>query len=180
MEQSIASLSPDQAQHALIIFYDLLPDELWEGGKKPSAAELEFTAEQVQEGASENARPVVNALLAEGSEEGKGETAKAVLDMFHSQELVRGFVEQAIQQARQPHLAPIPLIIGAVIVILAVVPKEIKGKDWRIKWWDPKALVDSLSTFVEKLPADAWKALTPRAPGGDYDDSARNRTKISN
>lgn len=132
MEQSIASLSPEQAQHALMIFYDLLPDELWEGGKKPSAAELEFTAEQLQEGAAEDARPVVNALLAEGSEQGKGETAKAVLDMFHKQELLRGSVEQAAQQARQPHLAPIPLIVGAVIVILAVVPKEIKGKDWHI------------------------------------------------
>lgn len=164
MEQSIASLSPEQAQHALMIFYDLLPDELWEGGKKPSSAELEFTAEQLQEGAPEDARPIVNVLLAEGREEGKGETAKALLNMFHSQELLRGFVEQAVQQAQQPHLAPIPLIIGAVIIILAVVPKEIKGKDWHIKWWNPKALVDGLSTFVQKLPPDAWKALTPGMP----------------
>ena len=33
MEQSIASLSPEQAQRALMIFYDLLPDGFWEGGQ---------------------------------------------------------------------------------------------------------------------------------------------------
>ena len=44
MEQSIASLSPEQAQRALMIFFDLLPADSWEGGTRPSAAKLEATA----------------------------------------------------------------------------------------------------------------------------------------
>lgn len=163
MDQSIASLSPEQAQHALMIFYDLLPDDFWEGGKKPSAAKLKFTAERLQEDAPEDVRPVVNGLLAEGSEEGKGEAAKVVLDMFYEQESLRGYVEQAVEQAKQPHLAPIPLIIGAVIIVLALVPKKIKVKTGNrsveVEGQDSKGLVDSLANFVSKLPATAWKAL---------------------
>lgn len=170
MEQSIASLSPEQAQHALMIFYDLLPDEFWEGGKKPSAAKIKYTAEQLQEDAPEDLQPVVNALLSKGGEKGKGEAAKTVLEMFYEQESLRGFVEQAAEQARQPHLAPIPLIIGAVIVILAVVPKEIKWKGGHIKGHDPARLVESLAKFVGKLPKEAWNALMPGIsvkPGSD-------------
>ena len=168
MEQSIAALSPEQAQHALMIFYDLLPDEFWEDGKKPSAAKMKFTAEQLQEAAPEDLQPVVSALLAEGGEEGKGEAAKTVLEMFYEQDSLRGYVEQAAEQAREPHMAPIPLIIGAVIVILAVVPKEIKWKGGHYQGHDPARLVESLATFVSKLPKEAWKALTGvPSPGGD-------------
>ena len=162
MDQSIASLSPEQAQHALMTFYDLLPDAFWESGKKPSAAKLKFTAEKLQEDATEDVRPVVNGLLAEGSEEGKGEVAKVVLGMFYDQGSLRGYVEQAIEQAKKPHLAPIPLIIGAVIVILAAVPEEIK-KDadgsWRAKWPSREKLMNGLANFVSKLPAASLKAL---------------------
>jgi hypothetical protein len=163
MEQSIAALSPEQAQRALMIFYDLLPGELWEGGTKPSAAKLESTAEQLQEDAPEDVRPVVDALLAEGGEEDKGEAAKAVLSMFHEQENLRGFVEQATAQAQQPHMAPIPLIVGAVIVILAALPKEVDWKKGRAGFGhlqDAAALIKEFGKFVGKLPSDVWERIT--------------------
>lgn len=170
MEQSIASLSPEQAQHALMIFYDLLPDDLWEGGKRPSAAELKFTAEQLQEDAPDDARPVVNALLDEGSEAGKGEAAKTVLGMLYEQESLRGFVEQAAQQAKQPHLAPIPLIIGAVIVLLAGVRVRVgpKGVDVQIAIPENvKAIVDGVKSLSKNLPDDVLQAIVKKFSPGD-------------
>lgn len=117
MDQSIASLSPEQAQRALIVFYDLLPADAWEGGAKPSAARLESVAERLQDDAPDDVRPVLDTLLAEGNEGEKGEMAKAVLAAFHERGELRAYVEQATKQARQPHMAPIPLIVGAVIVM---------------------------------------------------------------
>lgn len=162
MEQSIASLPPEQAQRALMIFYDLLPGDFWEGGKKPSAVKLKYTAEKLQGDAPEDVRPVVDALLAEGGEAEKGEAAKAVLSIFYEQESLRGFVEQATQQAQQPHMAPIPLIIGAVIVILAALPKEIDLKKGIVKIGqlrEAAALVKEFAQFAGKLPADFLKGL---------------------
>ncbi len=160
MEQSITSLSPEQAQRALMVFYDLLPADFWEGGTKPSAAKLESTAERLQEGAPDEVRPVVDTLLAEGNEEEKGEMAKAVLATFYEQDELRVFVEQAARQARQPHMAPIPLIVGAVIVLLAALPKDVdlKEKKWKFGHLrDAAALVKELAQFAGKLPADVWK-----------------------
>ncbi len=161
MEQSITQLSPEQAQRALMIFYDILPGDFWEGGAKPSAARLEATAERLQEDAPDDVRPVVDAMLTEGGSEGKGEAAKAVLDMFYEQQELRGYVEQAVEQAKQPHMAPIPLIIGAVILFLGAVPKEIKWKGGGIKW-DVAGLINGLGTLVGKLPAKFWEQITQR------------------
>lgn len=160
MEQSITSLSPEQAQRALMVFYDLLPADFWEGGTKPSAAKLESAAERLQEGAPDEVRPVVDTLLAEGNEEEKGEMAKAVLATFYEQDELRVFVEQATWQARQPHMAPIPLIVGAVIVLLAALPKDVdlKEKKWKFGHLrDAAALVKELAQFAGKLPAEVWK-----------------------
>ena len=162
MEQSIASLSAEQAQRALMNFYDLLPGDFWEGGTKPSAARLESAAEQLQEEAPEDVRPVVEGLLAEGNEEEKGEVAKAVLATFYEQEELRGFVEQAARQAQQPHMAPLPLLVGAVIVLLAALPKDVdlKGKKWKFGHLrDAAALVKELAGFAGKLPAEVWKGF---------------------
>lgn len=166
MEQPIASLSPEQAQRALMIFYDLLPGDLWEGGKKPSAAKIESTVEQLHEEATDDVRPVVDALLAEGSEEEKGEAAKTVLGIFYEQDELRGFVEQATQEAQRPHMAPIPLIIGAVIVLLAALPKEVdaKKKTWKFGHLrDAAVLMKEFANFAGKLPAKVWEKLIPRS-----------------
>jgi hypothetical protein len=162
MEQLIGSLSPEQAQHALMIFYDLLPGELWEGGEKPSAAKLEAAAERLQEDAPADVQPVVDGLLAEGSEAEKGEAAKVLLGLFYEQEGLRGYVEQAARQAKQPHMAPIPLIVGAVIVLLAALPKEVDLKKKRATFGhlqDAAVLMKELTKFAGKLPATVYERL---------------------
>lgn len=168
MEQSIASLSPEQAQRALMIFFDALPADAWEGGAKPSAAKLESAAEKLQEAAPADVRPAVDALLAGGGEEEKGEVAKAVLGTFYEREELRGLVEQAAEQARQPHMAPLPLIIGAVIVLLAALPTEVDLKAKKVKFGhlrDVAGLVRGFAEFAGKLPADVWKSFITKGKG---------------
>ena len=165
MEQSIASLSTEQAQRALMIFFDLLPADSWEGGTRPSAAKLEAAAERLQEDAPDEVRPVVEALLAEGHEEEKGEAARAVLATFGGREELRPFVEQATRQAREPHMSPLPLIVGAVIVLLAALPKELdfKEKKWKFGHLrDAGALVKEFAGLAAKLPAEVWDRLAKR------------------
>jgi hypothetical protein len=169
LEQSVASLSPEQAQQALIIFYDQLPGEFWEGGAKPSAAKIESTVEQLQDDAPEDIRPVVDALLTEGREEEKGEAAKAVLSVFHEQESLRGFVDKAVQQAKEPHLMPIPLIAGAVLVLLAALPKEVDLKKGQYKFGhlqDAALLMKEFAEFAGKLPAKFYETLAKGLAGG--------------
>ena len=162
MEQSIESLSLEQAQRALMIFYDLLPSDFWEGGAKPSAAEIEATAEELQDEATENVRPVVDALLAKGREEERGGAAKAVLNMFYEQESLRGFVEQAARQAQQAHMAPIPAIIGAVIVLLAGVRVRVGPNGVDVQIAIPEnvtAIMSGISDLTKHLPKSVFEAL---------------------
>lgn len=164
MEQSIASLSPEQAQRALIIFYDLLPDNFWEGGIKPLPARIESTSERLHSDAPEDLQPVLEALLVEGREEEKGAAAKTVLSLFYDQESLRGFIEQAAKQAQEPHMAPIPLIIGAVIVLLAALPKDVDTKQGRWKFGhlkDMSVLMKEFAKFAGKLPATFWERFLP-------------------
>lgn len=155
MDQSIASLSTEQAQRALMTLYDLLPRDFWEGGKRPSTAEIEATAEELQENAPADVKPLVDALLAEGDSEEKGEAAKVLLGVFYDQDPLRSFVEQAMEQAKQPHMAPIPLIVGAVIVLLSGV--DIKWGNFRLKTGiteNVQALVDGVKSLAERLPKE--------------------------
>jgi hypothetical protein len=163
MEQSIASLSPQQAQRALLIFYDLLPADLWEGSKKPSAAKIESTVEKLQEEMTEDVRPVVQALLNAGGEGEKGGAAKAVLNMFYEKQSLRGFVEQAVRQAQQPHMSPIPLMFGEVAILLAAMPKDVDQANGQWKSGhlrDAAALMREFSQFTSTLPADISKGFT--------------------
>lgn len=162
MEQTIATLSPEQAQHALMIFYDLLPDDFWEGGQKPSTAEIGATAEELQEEAPADVKPLVDAMLAEGGEVEKGEAAKVLLGLFYEQDSLRGFVEQATEQAQQPHMSPIPFIIGAVVVLLSGVRFKAgrKGVELNIGvTGNVKSLVDGIKSLADKLPTEVLKKI---------------------
>jgi hypothetical protein len=59
-------------------------------------------------------------------------------------------------------MAPLPLIVGAVIVLLAALPKDVdlKGKKWKFGHLrDAAALVKGLAEFAGKLPAEVWKGF---------------------
>jgi hypothetical protein len=156
---SIDQLSSTQAQHALLIFYDLLPASMWPADRKPSAAELEAVSENVQDAATGPTAQAVQALLAEGNDTLKGEASRSLLRRFQEAEELRPLVEQAIARARQPDMG-IPLLIGAFIVGLAVLPrieyvKEGKKTKLRVTINPSKnagALVGKLAELVKALP----------------------------
>jgi hypothetical protein len=167
MEPTIASLSPDQAQRAVMIFCDLVPADFWEGGARPSPAKIELTVEKFEDNAPPAARPIVEALSTDGTDEQKGEIAKALLNTFHEQESLSGFVEQAIEQAQQPHMSPLPLIVGAVtLVLLSGIRLKAgggQGVQLEVAVTDNiKALTGGIASIVKQIPKATLEKLFPK------------------
>lgn len=154
MTQQISSLTVEQAQRALLLFYDMLPNELWEGQTKLSVAEIEALADELQESAPIEIQPIINTLLTGDDKAVNGEAAKMLLQELWQFELLRPYVEQAVTRAEEPHMAPIPIVIGAFIIVLAVLPREIPTKYGPIKLGhleDAAKLIGELTKFVMPL-----------------------------
>jgi len=154
MTQQISSLTVEQAQRALLLFYDMLPNELWEGQTKLSVAEIEALADELQDSAPTEIQPIINTLLTGDDKAVKGEAAKMLLQELWQYELLRPYVEQAVTRAEEPHMAPIPIVIGAFIIVLAVLPGEIPTKYGPIKFGhleDAAKLIGELRKFVMPL-----------------------------
>jgi len=155
MEQ-IISLTAEQAQRAILLFYDLLPSELWEDQTKPSLARMETLSDRVKENASGDVRPFVNALLAEGNTERKGEMAKLLLQTFAQQDALRPYVEQALTRSAEPHMAPIPVDIGTLLIVLALLSVKMDVKTKWVKFHFEGAapeLVEKFTGLVKTLPS---------------------------
>jgi hypothetical protein len=77
----IESLSDAEAQRAVLLVYDRLPDDLWTDGKKPSLSSFEALADNLVELHHEDAAcpELVRALLAAGNEDVKAAVARKVL-----------------------------------------------------------------------------------------------------
>ena len=118
MMEQIHSLTAQQAQRALLSFYDLLPEEFWEGAGKPSSVELKASVEDAQEEAPAEIGSLIGSLLSKEGQELKGALAKTLLDRFATYSPLRVYIEQALEDAIKPHMAPVSLIIGAVLVAL--------------------------------------------------------------
>lgn len=155
MTKQITSLTSEQAQRAILLFYDLLPHELWEDQTKPSVARMETLADRLQEKVPADIQPFLNSLRTEGDATRKGEVAKVLLGSFSQRESLHPYVEQAISRSAEPHMAPIPLDIGTILIVMAVLSLEInaEGKGWKIhlKGRAPE-LVDKFADFVKALP----------------------------
>jgi len=157
---AVDQLSPTQVQNALLVFYDLLPANMWAAGRKPSTAELEAASEDVQDAATGPTAQAIQALLGEGNDALKAEISRSLLRRFEEAEELRPLVAQAVARARQPDMA-IPLLIGAFVVGLAVLPKidyvkEGKKTKMHVIWEPSKnaaALVGRLTELVKALPS---------------------------
>jgi hypothetical protein len=153
----IASLTNEQAQRALVLFYDLLPAESWVRDQKPAAANLRAMGERLEENAPAELQPFLLALHAQGNAELKGTVAKQVLTRLSANELARPFVDQAISQSRDPHMYIPPEIVYCLLG-LAALSVDIKTKRFETHSRVPE-LVKQLTEFVKALPSDIVKAL---------------------
>jgi len=156
MSEPIDALSAEQAQDALLRFYQLLPKEMWSDGK-PDVAELQGLAEDISEGTPDDVRDQVDSLLGPGEAGDRGTLAKAVLGQLEAIEPFRPYVDQAVTEAAQSRMIAETVVAGSVLVVIAVLPRVTRDADgkWSIHF-DPagnmKNLIDSLTSFVRE-----WK-----------------------
>lgn len=168
MKERIAALTPDQAERALLLFYDLLPRENWEGGNKPSEARIEDLADKLQDKAPADIQPFLGSLRTGADETTTGEVARILLQQFAQIDSLRPYVEQAAVRSEEPHMALDPLTLGAfTIMLLAAMSTKTKisvkdgAVDVEVSGNAPK-LVRELAGVVEKLP-EVLKALPESA-----------------
>ncbi len=157
MKQEIVQLTDEQAQHALMIFYSNLPESFWIEGNKPKQVELESFAFELQDESSNNI--FLEKISDRNEDRLRGDLAKYILNNFYNIESFKPVINSAIIEAREPHMAPIPLIpLFALIAFLAVAPKEI-NKDEKgnisAKFGhldDAAKFIGAMTDFVKSLP----------------------------
>jgi hypothetical protein len=157
----IESLSDAEAQRAVLLVYDRLPDDLWTDGKKPSLSSFEALADNLVELHHEDAAcpELVRALLAAGNEDVKAAVARKVLHAFSEDPALESLVADAVSRATRPDMMELPLIVGACILGLSLCPRyESKGPAGarRVSLrFDPTGnaalLVDKLTALVRAL-----------------------------
>ena len=145
MADQIALLNSEQTQEALLQFYKNLPEDFWKNGK-PSLTSIEALSERIQDQASPEIEPFLNVIIEGQDKVSRGEVAKMLLYEFERQELLRPYVENAVVQAGRPHMAIVPLVIGAVIVAM-IAAKYTRKTGFE---WDGGRVVE----FVKNLPSD--------------------------
>ena len=77
MDQRIEGLSPQAAQQAVRELFDLLPRDLFEGGK-PTIVDLDDLAKEARDAAPADVGPFMDAMLVEKETEGRGAVARIV------------------------------------------------------------------------------------------------------
>ncbi len=163
MDQRIAALSPGQAQQAVKELFDLLPVNLFDGGK-PTIADLDDLAKEARDGAPPEVAPFLDAMLAERENEARGEVARLVLDQAAQTPGLRDYVDEALRRAAQPHM-DLTLLAGVVILAMIAVPKKIKFKDGKletIEWGqlqDGAKLAHEMTGFVKALPSSVKSSV---------------------
>lgn len=124
MKDKINLLTDEQAQHALLRFYDLLPEAVWQGSK-PTFGDLEFWREEIEAAATPEIQAFLEAVQDKADPAIRGKTARALLTQMAEYEQLQPYVEQAVEEATVPHMAPLPVIIIAATVVLAAIPSKV-------------------------------------------------------
>lgn len=151
-EIDLESLSPRQAQSAVQIVYDLLPDSAWAGGTKASLASFEELGDTLIEAATPESAAVIEALVGHGHEELKAAFAREALRQMAEDEALRPLVARAVACVHEEDMLAVPLVLGAAILALSLLPKvEVSEQNGRRKTkitWDPAG---NAATLLEKL-----------------------------
>ena len=155
MNAEISSLSAEQAQRALLIFYDTLPALSWARGQKPASANLRALSERLEEQAPSEVHQLIQELRAEHNAEIKGDVAKAILLQLAANEMAWPYVEQAVSQSIAAHMTILRDIVVCMIA-LAALSQDIKTKSFEIHGRGPE-LVQQLTQFVKALPGSIYE-----------------------
>lgn len=160
----ITRLSPGQAQEAIQLFYELLPQRWWSDQERMSQEAIDYRAKMIQQHAPGDMKPLLGKLLSSGHMELKGEIARGLLREFARQEPLIPYLEQAVEMAREPDMFAVDA--GTLLIILALLPTAIhveKDKDgWKvdINFENLKALSD-ISGLVDQVKQLLSKLVSP-------------------
>lgn len=154
LRDQIGELTSEQAQRAVLNLYDELPDSLWLNKSKWELEDFPVRAEQLEFSSPASLRPALQQVIAPGNDQLKGELAKAVLVEFASLDETSEYVRSAVRAAREPDMIAPLLIIGAVLIVLAVLPTKVKTKNLTVEFENMKSVAElakGLSDIMDKL-----------------------------
>jgi hypothetical protein len=151
LAHQIRELSASQAQQAILGLYSALPAEMWPGQRKWPLSDFRVRANLVESESPDDVKPVLQNLISSEDPEAKGELSRAILLELAGEEPVREYVAEAVTQAQQPDMLPIPLIIGAVLLFMALVPSHIKTKHVEMDFGNVKAITDAIVSLAPSL-----------------------------
>lgn len=143
----IASLSDDQAQRALLLFFEALPAELWQGGK-PRRGEMDAVVDEICD-----AVPAARPLLEPGSPQ-TGVLAREVLAELSADAALLPHVETALARAGEPHLLTGPEVAAVALVLLAARVERVDAFGVHVRFARPAEaakLVGAVTELIEKL-----------------------------
>jgi len=154
LNDQIGELTSEQAQQAILNLYDELPDTLWLDKSKWDLEDFSVRAQQLELASPASLRPALQEVMGPGNEELKGELAKIVLVEFASLDETSEYVRSAVRAAREPDMIVPLLIIGAVLIVLAVLPTKVKTKNFTVEFGNLQSVAEltkGLSDIMDKL-----------------------------
>jgi len=113
-------LTPEQTLHAILAFYKRIPADLWEEDARPTTIELESVVVDAQDDLPDAARDALDTWMDPANVEGQALVARRVLDAARADPQLAPLVDAAIAEATTPHMVPLPIIVGVVVVALGV------------------------------------------------------------
>jgi hypothetical protein len=169
MATPIDSLSDHQALLALKLFYDLSPDRVWDGGRKPSPERIRTLAGDLQDEAPPEYAHFLELLLDDSPDAADAHARAAfcrmLLSSFHDSPELQASADQAVATAAQPDMCIDP-ITGTFIVFLAlaVIPRIEKGPDGLkiIPAAGLESLLKALPPVLSAAPKEIIAAIAAR------------------
>jgi hypothetical protein len=164
----IAALSDEQAAKAARIFFDRVPPECWEDGRKPSGERVRTAVEAIREEAGETERSFIEQVLQPTA--ARGVVARLVLAEALASAALRPHAETALAEAVKPDMmfdAATGLFVIVLLLCTSRVEKTPSGfkvelgagaKDIIAALRVPE-LLDKLPAIIKALPAEVVAAV---------------------
>lgn len=116
----ITQLSPNQAQEAIQLFHELIPQSWWADQERMSQEDIDYQAKMIQQHSTGDVSALLEALSNPGNVELKGEIARGLLRDFAGQEPLIPYLKQAVEMAQEPDMFVIET--GTLLIVLALLP----------------------------------------------------------
>ena len=161
MSDALSTLSDEQVVHAVKLFYECSPPELWEDDEKPSPEFVKTVAAAAVKQAPSDIQPAVRMLLTDDSDHSgvRAEVCRALLEQLRQQPAFQPTVDRAIDMAAAPNMAIDPITAAFVVVLVGIVAKKPVGFVNLIKALDLKGLLNTLPKVLKALPEGLFNTL---------------------